>query len=919
MLGRLVSLALAALAAAVLISAQPARADHPANDVTLDLEHGLPLLYPLGLSMFNIYWDKDWDANNPGFARADIDAATKALADSNYFDKTAQYGVPDIKFSGSAQAVDFCGGTPTPTTSSVLLVLFLLCEEATPGTGVPYSFADRIYNVIVPKGTTISDLGSNSCVGYNAYHFSFPSLPGPLGIPPAGRQIIFTVIPAACVSSVAGLMSLIAHEAIEAATDPAPLEFWADFSSVVPVTNITALGTVLKPLKEGEAADICQDRTGTVPVTYGGIAMKVGAYWSNTDNACVVGVSRVVVSTFRATGLSGLAVDVTVNGSTHATPLPAPPLSPLPALPYSVTLLEGATYSFPEVVAGAAGERFTHPPGACSGTIVFPAGNTTADAATTITCAYSREVFVQIATAPAAAATGNLSLTASRWVTAGTYLDVNADATVVAGAGSRYNFQSWSDGSVYYTAPARTFVISSPVTITATYQLQYLVAFGQTGIPAATTWQVTVGGTTAAGPRSLWANSGVSVSFSYESPVAGAAGTRYVLSGTSTSSPLTVNAPVTVTGTYGTQYLVAFGQTGIPAATTWQVTVGGTTAAGPRSLWANSGVSVSFSYESPVAGAAGTRYVLSGTSTSSPLTVLAPVTVTGTYGTQYLVAFDQTGIPAPTAWHVTVAGTPTAGPTSVWVNNGGSVPFSYESPVAGATGTRYVLSGTSSSSPLTVLTPVTVTGTYGTQYLLTVHTSGLGTNTTPVRNGLSLLGTATDATPLAVFLPLGTLLSLNVDDPVNGAGGTEYFFQTFSPALPVTLTNLVTTTASYKTMSQQIDAALVIGGIQQQGGPAVAGSLKQQWAAVTADLALGQYAQALTDIESFVAHLSAQSGKKVTVATARELRLDAANVYLYALCRGVAVGQITPAERAASYAWYSALVTSLGGTPKPNC
>ena len=838
MLGRLVSLALAALAAAVLISAQPARADHPANDVTLDLEHGLPLLYPLGLSMFNIYWDKDWDANNPGFARADIDAATKALADSNYFDKTAQYGVPDIKFSGSAQAVDFCGGTPTPTTSSVLLVLFLLCEEATPGTGVPYSFADRIYNVIVPKGTTISDLGSNSCVGYNAYHFSFPSLPGPLGIPPAGRQIIFTVIPAACVSSVAGLMSLIAHEAIEAATDPAPLEFWADFSSVVPVTNITALGTVLKPLKEGEAADICQDRTGTVPVTYGGIAMKVGAYWSNTDNACVVGVSRVVVSTFRATGLSGLAVDVTVNGSTHATPLPAPPLSPLPALPYSVTLLEGATYSFPEVVAGAAGERFTHPPGACSGTIVFPAGNTTADAATTITCAYSREVFVQIATAPAAAATGNLSLTASRWVTAGTYLDVNADATVVAGAGSRYNFQSWSDGSVYYTAPARTFVISSPVTITATYQLQYLVAFGQTGIPAATTWQVTVDGSTAAGPRSLWANSGVSVSFSYESPVA---------------------------------------------------------------------------------GAAGTRYVLSGTSTSSPLTVLAPVTVTGTYGTQYLVAFDQTGIPAPTAWHVTVAGTPTAGPTSVWVNNGGSVPFSYESPVAGATGTRYVLSGTSSSSPLTVLTPVTVTGTYGTQYLLTVHTSGLGTNTTPVRNGLSLLGTATDATPLAVFLPLGTLLSLNVDDPVNGAGGTEYFFQTFSPALPVTLTNLVTTTASYKTMSQQIDAALVIGGIQQQGGPAVAGSLKQQWAAVTADLALGQYAQALTDIESFVAHLSAQSGKKVTVATARELRLDAANVYLYALCRGVAVGQITPAERAASYAWYSALVTSLGGTPKPNC
>ena len=73
------------------------------------------------------------------------------------------------------------------------------------------------------------------------------------------------------------------------------------------------------------------------------------------------------------------------------------------------------------------------------------------------------------------------------------------------------------------------------------------------------------------------------------------------------------------------------------------------------------------------------------------------------------------------------------------------------------------------------------------------------------------------------------------------------------------------------------------------------------------------------DIESFVAHLSSQSGKKVTVATARELRLDAANVYLYALCRGVAVGQIDVPTHAAKYTYYSTLVTSLGVTPRPNC
>ena len=88
---RLISLVFTALAAALLISAQPARASHePTNDVTLDLEHGLPLVYPLGLSVFNLYWDSDWDTNNPGFARADIDDATRAFTDSNYFDTAAQ-------------------------------------------------------------------------------------------------------------------------------------------------------------------------------------------------------------------------------------------------------------------------------------------------------------------------------------------------------------------------------------------------------------------------------------------------------------------------------------------------------------------------------------------------------------------------------------------------------------------------------------------------------------------------------------------------------------------------------------------------------------------------------------------------------------------------------------------------------------
>jgi len=88
---------------------------------------------------------------------------------------------------------------------------------------------------------------------------------------------------------------------------------------------------------------------------------------------------------------------------------------------------------------------------------------------------------------------------------------------------------------------------------------------------------------------------------------------------------------------------------------------------------------------------------------------------------------------------------------------------------------------------------------------------------------------------------------------------------------------------------------------------------------VQADLAAGHYVTALNNIEAFVSHLAAQSGKKVTVATSAELRLLAADVYRPTLCQAVAAGQLNAAQHASRYAYYVSLVTSLGGTPKPDC
>jgi len=86
------------------------------------------------------------------------------------------------------------------------------------------------------------------------------------------------------------------------------------------------------------------------------------------------------------------------------------------------------------------------------------------------------------------------------------------------------------------------------------------------------------------------------------------------------------------------------------------------------------------------------------------------------------------------------------------------------------------------------------------------------------------------------------------------------------------------------------------------------------------DAGRSQYApNGLDDIQSFVSHLQAQSGKKVTAAIATQLESDAANVYLHVLCRALAAGQLTSAMTSSRYAYYVALMTSLRETPKPMC
>ena len=52
---------LALLVCCVFALAPAAAAEPPTNDVPLDLESGVPLLFIGGLQVFNLYWDSSWD------------------------------------------------------------------------------------------------------------------------------------------------------------------------------------------------------------------------------------------------------------------------------------------------------------------------------------------------------------------------------------------------------------------------------------------------------------------------------------------------------------------------------------------------------------------------------------------------------------------------------------------------------------------------------------------------------------------------------------------------------------------------------------------------------------------------------------------------------------------------------------------
>ena len=129
----------------------------------------------------NLYWDANWDADNPSMPKDELDAFTAALVTSSYFGGLSEYNVGAPSFQGGYTPEVQCEqkapsevGFYAPFGPSI--IGFLQCELD--HSGIPKG-SQVVYNIILPSGSRESDFfgARKLCDGGEAgWHFHQNSL-----------------------------------------------------------------------------------------------------------------------------------------------------------------------------------------------------------------------------------------------------------------------------------------------------------------------------------------------------------------------------------------------------------------------------------------------------------------------------------------------------------------------------------------------------------------------------------------------------------------------------------------------------------------------------------------------------------------------------------------------------------------------
>ena len=357
--GRSFAVSLVALSALFALVADESWADtcpYSSNDrvpfasgeTSLDVSTPAPLDYQHQIRVMNVFWSDHWDAiqkhqppvdgSKTGFLRDDINQATYRLIQSNYFDRSCQYGTglggqhPFTWIGDTTTAIgqpDACAANP-PTDILTRADAFNLaqCLEVTPDTRVPQAggiptlglsvggvcagcgfllsppcytdltcmqFAngtgDLLLNIFIP-----ADAIPMTAPAPDAWHWMVPSdAYGYLAYGSQGRPIYIAVYQLEKFDLTTDdinsrLLRLMAHEMVEVLTDPTQGDFWRD-------PNAPDSG-------ESEVADICNPGHVATAANYGGNGRnnlhwssndltpasqiaQLAPYWSNNDHYCI--------------------------------------------------------------------------------------------------------------------------------------------------------------------------------------------------------------------------------------------------------------------------------------------------------------------------------------------------------------------------------------------------------------------------------------------------------------------------------------------------------------------------------------------------------------------------------------------------------------------------------------------------------
>ncbi len=342
---------------------------------------------------------------------------------------------------------------------------------------------------------------------------------------------------------------------------------------------------------------------------------------------------------------------------------------------------------------------------------------------------------------------------------------------------------------------------------------QYKVTITSSGISADSSGTVvTLDGqakTQAQLPYDRWCISGYSLTYTFANPVSTTdSNKRYAWSSTSglsqtlVSNTFAVSATGTITGTYTVQYQVIFAVSGMVADTSTNTvvtvaSVAKTYADLPFGSWVASGGTITYVFSFPISTTdSNRRYGLSSVGglsqslSSNTITVSSGGTVTGTYLAGWQITFASSGIGADTTGTVVTVnalGKAQASlPYTSWLNNSASVVYSFTLNVSAIPNKQYGLASVSglsqtlSSNTFAASSGGTITGTYNTQWQITVTSSGISTDSSGTVITLDGATRTQSVLPFSKYFNNSYSLSFAFASPVYSSIGKGYFWQSTS-------------------------------------------------------------------------------------------------------------------------------------------